>query len=184
VNYAIEIRDDLGAGNDFPTDRVITAIGYVLESHGIESGAGLTMVLTSDEQVQEFNAQYRGVDKVTDVLSFPTDPLPEEITEEEPYYLGDLAVAYHYTVHQAQEAGHMPEDEFVLLAIHGTLHLLGYDHDTPQNQAEMWDEQSTALRAMGVNLSVPLFTFDDEYEDSAELDEDYNDNDEYEAAAE
>ncbi|HVO41021.1 MAG TPA: rRNA maturation RNase YbeY, partial [Aggregatilineales bacterium] len=131
MKYAIEIRDEIGA-DQFSADRVIEAIVYVLEAHGIEAGAALTLVLTDDERVRELNAEYRDVDAPTDVLSFPTDPLPDEIAEGEVYYLGDLVAAYPYTVSQAQEAGHAPEDEFVLLAVHGTLHLLGYDHDNPE----------------------------------------------------
>jgi probable rRNA maturation factor len=158
--YQIEIRDDLGV-EDFPAERVTEAITYVLSRHSVPDDSGLSMVLTSDDYVHELNAQYRGVDAPTDVLSFPSDPLPEEMAEEG-NYLGDLVVAYGYTVHQAQEAGHSPDDEFVLLGIHGTLHLLGYDHDNVENQATMWAAQSDALKVAGVTLSVPLFTFDDE----------------------
>jgi len=98
-------------------------------------------------------------------LSFPADPLPPEIAEEEAPYLGDLIVGYAYTQRHAAEAQHALDDELVLLAIHGTLHLLGYDHDTADNQAKMWAVQQTALTKAGVAIQVELFTFGDEADD-------------------
>lgn len=73
-----------------------------------------------------------------------------------------MIIAYPYTEQHAQAAGHTIQDELVLLVIHGALHLLGYDHDTPQKQSVMWAKQSEYLSAMGVNIQVPLFTFGDD----------------------
>lgn len=157
TDYDVHIQDDYGAAH-FPTAHVRDAICWVLTRHQIEPGTGLTLVNSSDEHVQALNKQYRGINAPTDVLSFPAAPLPEEMAEAP--YLGDLIVAYPYTKRHAEEAGHNPDDEFVLLAIHGTLHLLGYDHDTPENQTAMWTEQGEALGAFGINIEVPLFTFD------------------------
>src|SRR5437763_1442763 len=132
ADYPVEIQDEYGV-TDFPVQRVIAAIRYVLSRQKAAPGSELTVVITNDEQVRAMNAQYRGVDAVTDILSFPADPLPDEIEGEAPY-LGDLIIAYPYTTHQAQEAGHGLDDELVLLVIHGTLHLLGFDHDNEANQ--------------------------------------------------
>lgn len=159
TTYEIDIQNEYGI-SDFPTQRVTDAIHFVLDHHQIEDGAGLALVVTTDNYVQSLNVQYRGVDAPTDVLSFPAAPLPDEI-EGEPLYLGDLIIAYPYTVHQAQEAGHDLSDELVLLAVHGTLHLLGYDHDDADNEQAMWAEQAEALAAMGVTIDVPRFTFGD-----------------------
>jgi probable rRNA maturation factor len=158
--FEVEIQDEYGL-TDFPTQRVTNAIKYVLTRENAPDGAALTVVLTDNEQVQRLNAQYREVDAPTDVLSFPADPLPEEI-EDEPPYLGDLLIACPYTTHQAEESGHALDDEFVLLVIHGTLHLLGYDHDNAAHEESMWAKQQDALRAAGVNFEVPRFTFGDE----------------------
>jgi probable rRNA maturation factor len=159
--YAVEIQDKFGAPA-FPAQRVIETVCRVLSTHTVEAGTALTIVLTGDELVRRLNAQFRGVNVPTDILSFPADPLPAEI-EDEPPYLGDLIIACPYTSRQAEEAGHALDDEFVLLAVHGTLHLLGYDHDSADHQDAMWAEQSRALADAGITLDVPRFTFGDEY---------------------
>jgi probable rRNA maturation factor len=169
----LEITDALGKdiAASFPEARLLEAVRWVLTRHRIAVGAGVTLVVTTNEEVQALNRQFRGVDAPTDVLSFPADPLPEEILDaiddaeiEGDFgenYLGDLIMAYPYTLHQALETGHDPDDEFVLLAAHGTLHLLGFDHDTPETQQAMWAAQAEALAALGVSIEVPLFSFDD-----------------------
>ncbi len=159
TRYAVQVQDEYGAA-DFPAQRVIGAIVRVLAEHGAVPGTALSVVLADDEQVRQLNAQYRGVDAPTDVLSFPADPLPSEIAASQAPYLGDMIIACPYTLQQAQEAGHAPADEYVLLAIHGTLHLLGYDHDNAEREASMWQQQARALAAAGVAIDVPRFTFE------------------------
>ncbi len=164
--YQIDIQDEFGAAG-LPTERMIAAIRYVLgkhkTSHDIADNAALTVVISHDKRVQDLNKHFRDVDAPTDVLSFPADPLPEDIdlTEDEGAYLGDLIIAYPYTMHEAAEAGHALDDELVLLVIHGTLHLLGYDHDNEANQDRMWAAQADALAAAKVAIDVPRFTFGD-----------------------
>ena len=155
--YAVAVQDEFGVPT-FPTQRVIETVCHVLLEHEVEAGTALTIVLTADEHVRRLNAQFRGVDAPTDVLSFPADPPPVEI-DDEPPYLGDLIIACPYTIRQAEEAGHALADEFVLLTIHGTLHLLGYDHDSAEHQDAMWAEQSRALAYAGTPIDVPRFTF-------------------------
>jgi probable rRNA maturation factor len=114
-----------------------------------------TLVVTSDEAVAELNRQYRGVEGPTDVLSFPTrEPTPLPSTEprtsfvsapEMAAYLGDIAIALPYTRRQADELGRSLADELRLLAVHGTLHLLGYDHAEPEEEAAMWARQDAIL---------------------------------------
>jgi probable rRNA maturation factor len=156
-DYAVDIQDNQGVAG-FPTQRVVDAVHYVLAKHRIEPGTALSVVLADDDYVQGLNRQYRGVDAPTDVLSFPADPLPAEV-EDEPPYLGDLIIAYPYSARQAAQTGHALDDELVLLVIHGTLHLLGYDHDTAEAEAAMWTQQADALAAASVTIQVPRFTF-------------------------
>jgi probable rRNA maturation factor len=162
--YTIEIRDEYGV-EGLPAERIERAVAWVLSRHGVQPGMALTLVITGDEAVRQLNAQYRGVDAPTDILSFPAEPLPESLRQEmgeEALYLGDLVVAYPYTLGHAEEAGHAMSDELALLAIHGTLHLLGFDHENAAHQEAMWAAQAEALAAMGVLIDVPLFTFRDE----------------------
>jgi probable rRNA maturation factor len=167
--YPIEILDEFGAA--LPAERITAAIQWVLSQHAAPAGTGVTLVVAGNEQVRALNAQYRGVDAATDVLSFPAEPLPDDLRQamtdagdDGTLYLGDLIIAYPYTVQHARSAGHALDDELVLLAVHGALHLLGFDHDNAAHQAAMWGAQSEALAALGVALRVPQFTFDDEDE--------------------
>jgi len=155
--YSIEIQNEVGAEN-LPAERMVAAVHHVLDQHEVADNTTLTVVISDDSHVQELNMQFRGVDAPTDVLSFPADPLPEAIEGEAPY-LGDLIIAYPYTSREVAETGHSLDDELVLLVIHGTLHLLGYDHDNEVDQDEMWAEQSDALVAAKVAIVVPRFTF-------------------------
>ncbi len=84
-------------------------------------GAGFSVAILSDEQVCGANAQYRNVDGVTDVLSF---------RDGEDGYLGDIMIAAGRAADQAAEMGHSVESEIQILALHGMLHLQGYDHET------------------------------------------------------
>src|SRR5215207_5991163 len=89
------------------TARLQAAAQAVIERHEIDEASGLSIVISSNEAVHALNLQHRGVDAPTDVLSFPADPLPEELLAEmdeeaeEPPYLGDLVIAYPYASQQA-----------------------------------------------------------------------------------
>jgi probable rRNA maturation factor len=160
TKFAVEFQDRYGV-EDFPVQRVSDAVCHVLARHEVEEGSAVTVVIANDDEVRRLNAQFRGVDAPTDILSFPAEALPDEIEGEVPY-LGDLIIAYPYASRQAQEAGHALDDDLVLLAIHGTLHLLGYDHDNATNQEAMWAEQAEALVAAGIDVDVPRFAFGDD----------------------
>jgi probable rRNA maturation factor len=84
------------------------------------------------------------------VLSFPSDANPKE----EARYLGDVIISLPRAETQAKSAGHSLSDELQLLAIHGTLHLLGYDHDSRGSKAKMWAVQDQILQTLGINLDV------------------------------
>lgn len=156
--YDIAIQLQTGKLDSAVLPRITQAITWVLDHETVADGTGLSVVIAGDEEVQRLNRTFRGMDKPTDVLSFPADPVPEG---ESPY-LGDLVLSLPYIQWQAANEQHDWPDEIVLAVIHGTLHLLGYDHDTPENQARMWAVQAAALRAMDVAITVPLFTFDED----------------------
>jgi len=170
-DYVICVRVDALYAEATPSCRLREAIALTLRHGQIPPCTGVTLLVTDDESVHKLNKRFRGVDAPTDVLSFPAvDDLSELVQagEEEPY-LGDVVVAFPYTAAQAQEDGHDIGDVLVLLAVHGTLHLLGYDHDTPQRQAEMWARQESLLRELGVPPGVmpPLYDFPAEDDDEA-----------------
>jgi probable rRNA maturation factor len=120
---------------------------------------GVSLYVATDEYVQQLNLQYRGVDAVTDVLTFPADPIPDgfEDEDEEMPYAGDIILAYPHILEQAAQSNHQPADEFSLLVIHGLLHLAGYDHDTPERQKVMWEKQAELLALFEIPIIVPDF---------------------------
>jgi probable rRNA maturation factor len=113
--------------------------------------AEVTLVITDDEAVAALNRQYRAVDGPTDVLSFPAqEPTPGFVSAPEAAaYLGDIIIALPFTRQQAAGLGHPLADELRLLAVHGILHLVGYDHAEPDEEAAMWARQDAILAQVG-----------------------------------
>jgi len=110
----------------------------------------VSVVVTTDEALAELNQQYRGVAGPTDVLSFAAqEPAPGFVSAPEAAtYLGDVLIALPFTRRQAASLGRDLADELRLLAVHGTLHLLGYDHAEPGEEARMWARQDEILTGL------------------------------------
>lgn len=159
--YLIEVINDL----DYAIDetRLMDAASAVLDLHDSDAESGLSIVFVDDAGMQKMNLQFRGIDAPTDVLSFAADAPPVDLPDVPPY-LGDLLIAYPYAAVQAARAGHPLHDSLALLVVHGTLHLLGYDHDTPENKARMWAAQEAALQSLGISSAIvpPLEGNDDD----------------------
>lgn len=151
MSFTVDIRNEQGFSVDEAGLR--KAAQMVLAAHEIAGDSALTVVITTDAEVAALNRQFRGLDAPTDVLSFPADAPPVE-EEDEPPYLGDLIIAYPYASAQAAQEGHPLQDSLALLVVHGTLHLLGYDHDTPEHRAEMWAEQAAALEGLAISTDI------------------------------
>jgi len=147
MSYTIEVQ-----ANSYIVDksRLIQAAETVLDHHIVDRTSSLTIVFHDDEEQHKLNASHRQIDTPTDILSFPADPLPEGISDEPPY-LGDLVIAYPYTSNVAERHNTDLADVFCLLVIHGTLHLLGYDHLTDDDKTEMWSAQADALKTMNID---------------------------------
>lgn len=110
-------------------------------------GNTVTVVVTDSETIQEFNQQYRGINAPTDVLSFGNIPDLDfpAVDQVASGYLGDIIIACPVAEAQARASGHTPQEEITLLAVHGLLHLLGYNHDTSENKRQMWDIQQQIM---------------------------------------
>lgn len=145
----IEIQTDEAFLPDVDETDVTRAAAAALELEG-RAGAELTIVLTDDETVAGLNEQYRGLDGPTDVLSFSAvEPAPGFVMAPEALpYLGDIVIAIPYSRRQASELGRSLRDELRLLVVHGVLHLLGYDHATPEEEAQMWARQDEILAGL------------------------------------
>ena len=110
--------------------------------------ADMTIVLTDDAQLHELNREFLGVDSPTDVLSFPAS---ESDPETGTPYLGDILISIPRAAQQAQAAGHSVEAEVQLLVVHGTLHLMGYDHAEAEEKDLMWSAQAEVLARLGLS---------------------------------
>lgn len=142
----IEVAEAYAAEVDVARLRAVIAAALSAEDH---ADGELTLVITDDDEVAELNRQYRGVDGPTDVLSFPAqEPTPGFVSAPEmAAYLGDILIAFPFTQRQAAGLGRSLRDELQLLAVHGVLHLLGYDHAEPAEEAAMWARQDAILAA-------------------------------------
>ena len=133
----------------------------VLENEGFEEDVLISLTITDEEEIHEVNREYRDIDRATDVLSFPALP-PEaftgevEVTETDfdpetgALYLGDIMICADRVLSQAAEYGHAPLREYAFLVAHSCLHLLGYDHMVPEEEAEMIRRQEEALTSLGI----------------------------------
>jgi probable rRNA maturation factor len=151
MTFTIDIQN----ASNYPIDATClqTASQQVLKQHDVDPDTTISVVFVDNTYIQNVNRQFRGIDSPTDVLSFPADEPPVKI-DGEPPYLGDLIIAYPYASEQAARERHTLDDSLSLLVVHGTLHLLGYDHDTPENRAEMWAAQDSALTALDISTTI------------------------------
>ncbi|MBI3972344.1 MAG: rRNA maturation RNase YbeY [Chloroflexi bacterium] len=125
---------------------------------GAESRAETVLLLAGDETLHSLNREFRGIDRPTDVLSFAQlEDHPREAgfvsppgEPGAPRHLGDIAISVERARRQAGEYGHSFERELAYLLVHGVLHLLGYDHDTDEDQAAMRQVEESALSAIGL----------------------------------
>ena len=129
------------------------AVLIVLAQHSARAKASLTVVITDNETLRQLNRRHREINAPTDVLSYPAPKLPASIASEGEH-LGDVLIAYDYVVSQARARGTSLEDTLCLLVIHGTLHLLGYRHDTDEECEKMWLAQANALERLGICNSI------------------------------
>ena len=132
------------------------SIEAALEYEGFANNAQVSVTFTDNEGIRELNAQYRNIDRATDVLSFPL--IDFEGGEDTPFddpemMLGDIVISLERAREQAREYGHGFERETAFLCVHSMLHLLGYDHvNSEAEEAEMRRRQSEILERMGLGV--------------------------------
>lgn len=144
------------------TDEMRDAVERTLKAAQSEAGIAccVNILLTDSEGIRELNREFRGIDKETDVLSFPAYELSGVFAEcmgdleleyaDGDVFLGDIAISLPRAQQQANEYGHSPVRETAFLALHGTLHLLGYDHMSVQEEACMTQKQREILEAVNI----------------------------------
>lgn len=128
---------------------------FAAREEQIAEGAEVSITFMSDEEIQEVNREYRGIDAPTDVISFALEEEAEgELliisTEEMPLMLGDIIISLDTAKRQSEEYNHSFEREMGFLALHGLLHLLGYDHMNEVDEQKMFGRQKAILDAFGL----------------------------------
>ena len=120
---------------------------HVLESEDVEESAELSMLFVGADHIRRLNARYAGDDYATDVLAFPM--AEDEDDEEEPLMVGDVVVCPEVARENAVKAGTTLDRELQMLVVHGTLHLLGYDHQNDAQRAAMEKRMAEIIGSFG-----------------------------------
>lgn len=159
MGHAISVSVD----EPFPVDEaaLLRAARAVLDAE-VDQAAEMSIVVTDDETVRELNREFRGYDETTDVLSFGLSERMKPAADGEEFFpfpdvpddllhLGEVVISYPTAERQAAEHGLPLLDELRHLLIHGALHLLGYDHAEPEEEAVMRAREQVLLAASGAS---------------------------------
>jgi probable rRNA maturation factor len=138
-----------------PLDKsiLLQAAQLTLVSTKGTNNSDLSIVIGNDALLNRLNLKYRQVDAPTDVLSFPSGEVDPDTSN---LYLGDIVISLPRAQEQASAEGHPLEDELQLLVVHGTLHLLGYDHTEMTDKKSMQAAQDNILNQLGLKLTNTL----------------------------
>lgn len=133
------------------------AVDATLSFEGFENDCEVSVTFTDNEHIHLLNEQYRGVDRPTDVLSFPLTDFSgdndEPAIDAPMISLGDIVISLEKAAEQAQEFGHSFERETAFLTVHSMLHLLGYDHETgEEGELDMRARQTAIMEIMGLGV--------------------------------
>lgn len=152
LDVAVDGAPDVGCEADFAAhtlQRALDVLGDDLPTG--TTRVYLSLVLADEAAIARLNRDYRGIDAPTDVLSFPQlDAAAPACAQpaSAPLLLGDIVVSLPRAAAQAREYGHSYRRELGFLLIHGLIHLLGYDHEAPEDAAIMEQRQDALMRAL------------------------------------
>ncbi len=150
----LDLMDETGTLQEDTISLVEKVLQSAAKQLTVQDGAEVSVTFVTNEAIHEINLNYRGKDMPTDVISFAMEEMGEgemEIVNADiPVLLGDIIISLDRTKEQAESYGHSFERELCFLALHGFLHLLGYDHDTEEKEKEMFGLQETILQAFGL----------------------------------
>lgn len=146
-----------------PKDTAERVLEFTMDYLGCPYEADVNLLLTDDDAIHEINKEQRGIDRATDVLSFPMEDYPtpgdftflEEVSdcfhpESGELLLGDIVISGDRVVEQAKNYGHSTLREFAFLMVHSLLHLMGYDHMEPEDAKIMEKKQAEILDSLGI----------------------------------
>jgi probable rRNA maturation factor len=153
----VDIQIDERFAGEVDSSLIEQAVRAALSAERVSDSIEIGVLVADDATLHALNRDYRGVDAATDVLSFGDDDDAEPAQAQfvrppdAPRYLGDLAISYERVVAQAAEYGHSRSRELAYLAVHGLLHLLGYDHERGEADAAlMRAREEAAMELLGL----------------------------------
>ncbi|WP_312506836.1 rRNA maturation RNase YbeY [Lysinibacillus sp.] len=150
----IDFTDETNEVSVQHTELVEKLLQHAASIENIEPETEVSVTFVTNQAIQDINREYRGKDQPTDVISFALEELGEgeiEVTfEGMPRILGDIIISTDRAKEQAEEYNHSFERELGFLAVHGFLHLLGYDHMEPEDEKVMFAKQDDILKTFGL----------------------------------
>ncbi|MEW8971986.1 MAG: rRNA maturation RNase YbeY [Mesobacillus sp.] len=154
MSLEIDFLDEVNELSDHEINEIEKLLNYAASQENVQDGSELSITFVSNERIQEINREYRDKDRPTDVISFALEEMGEgelEIVGEDiPRILGDIIISIPKAREQAEEYNHSFMRELGFLAVHGLLHLLGYDHMNEQDEKRMFDRQKEILDGFGL----------------------------------
>ena len=167
----LEYENESGIEEPFDLKELALAVAEEsLDETGCPYEASVTLLVTGDEEIRSINSQYRGIDEVTDVLSFPLVEyekpgdysfLESELAQADHFdpdsgelMLGDIVIDFERCALQAAGYGHSLRREFAFLVAHSMLHLAGYDHMTASEEEQMFALQEKILNRLGISRDL------------------------------
>lgn len=148
-------EDVTGSVSDDIVDLVTSVLNHAAKMENCNENTEVSVTFMNDEEIKIVNAEYRGKDSATDVISFALEEMGEgevAIVQQQgmPVVLGDIVISVETAKRQASEYGHDLRREIGFLALHGFLHLLGYDHMTEADEKAMFGRQDAILSSLGL----------------------------------
>jgi len=154
MSLTIDILDETEQVTPEQQELVTKLLEFAAIQEKVTEGSEVSVTFVNNERIHEINKEYRQKDAPTDVISFAMEEMGEGeieiIGEDVPAVLGDIIISIDRTKEQAEEYGHSYERELGFLAIHGFLHLLGYDHMNEEDEKVMFSRQKELLEQYGL----------------------------------
>ncbi|MDR0846310.1 MAG: rRNA maturation RNase YbeY [Lactobacillales bacterium] len=137
--------------------KVQDVLAFAASKLQVDEDAAMSVIIVDNEEIHRINKEYRDIDRATDVISFAAHDDPDDFAEmdaelsaELALDFGDIYISWEKAYEQAKEFDHSRERELGFLAIHGLLHLLGYDHMEEADEREMFELQKELLEDYGL----------------------------------
>ncbi|WP_175990999.1 rRNA maturation RNase YbeY [Bacillus sp. Marseille-Q1617] len=154
MTLSIDFIDETERLSEEEIEQIEEILNFAAKKEEIEESSEVSVTFVSNDRIREINREYRHKDQPTDVISFALEELGEDEIEivgaDMPRVLGDIIISVERAKEQAEEYDHSFSRELGFLALHGFLHLLGYDHMEEQDEKEMFQRQKDILDEYGL----------------------------------